>query len=152
MEDTVVVGIGNPFRGDDGAGWAVIDALEAKKIDVPLYKQRGDITELLDLFAEYSNVFLVDACTGVNLRIDIHEQSIPEDNPQTSTHGMGIAQAIAFAKNLNLLPKKLILYAIAGKNFNIGDPLSPSLDLEINRVAKAIEGEILCTKKASWTI
>jgi hydrogenase maturation protease len=152
MNDTIVVGIGNPFRGDDGAGWAVIDALEAKNINVPLCKQRGDIAELLDVFAQYSNVYLVDACTGVNVRIDVQEQSIPEDNPQTSTHGMGIAQAVALAKNLNLLPKKLILYAIAGKNFNIGDPLSPSLDLEINRVANAIEGEIICMKKASWTI
>ena len=28
MHDTIVVGIGNQYRGDDGIGWAVIDGRE----------------------------------------------------------------------------------------------------------------------------
>ena len=32
MNKTVVIGMGNPLRGDDGAGWAVVDALWANPI------------------------------------------------------------------------------------------------------------------------
>lgn len=143
MAEVIIAGIGNPYRGDDGAGWAVIDALKKQRVDWPLSKLRGEITELLDLFSGYNTVFLVDACfssspIGTWSRINASQEALPDETSQTSTHGLGIAQAIALAKNLNMLPEKLIIYAIVGDKFNISDTLSPAVEQAVDLVATAL--------------
>lgn len=147
MSDRIIVGIGNPFRGDDGAGWAVIDRLNGKlNASIVLSKQQGDIVELLDAFSNYAIVFLIDACHSKNLkngwqRIDYHRNAIEIESHQTSTHGLNISQAIALAKNLNQLPQKLIIYAIAGENYQMGQMLSESVMKYAEEVAEAILNE-----------
>lgn len=147
MADMIIVGIGNPYRGDDAAGLAVIDGLkETAGSAIKLVKQQGDIAELLDIFAHHKSVYLVDACrsselTGAWQRIDVHQQPIPPENSQTSTHGFSVSQAIALAKNLDQLPNKLILYAITGYNYSVSSTLSPSVAKSIDSVIKAILNE-----------
>lgn len=138
MDKIVVVGIGNPFRGDDGAGWAVIDALKGRvNAKITLNKIRGDISEVLDYFENDSIVYLIDACkkeapAGTWQRIDALSDPLLLERAQTSTHGLSISQAISLGKALNQLPIKLIIYAINGDHYSIGNDLSPP-------VAKAIE-------------
>lgn len=147
MADIVIVGIGNPYRGDDAAGWAVIDGLKEKTGSViKLVKQRGDIAELIDTFAQHKNVYIIDACSssdpvGTWKRIDVHKQSIVDENPQTSTHGFSLSQAISLAKNLRQLPNKLILYVINGDNYSISEILSPSVAISVECVINAILNE-----------
>jgi hydrogenase maturation protease len=147
MADTIIIGIGNPFRGDDGAGWAVVDQLKGKlNPSIPTSKQRGDIAELLDAFANYKVVFLIDACRSKNSqslwqRIDFYREPLEIESHQTSTHGLNISQALALAKNLDLLPQKLIIYAIAGKCYQMCDILSPPVAKAIEEVTAAILNE-----------
>lgn len=147
MADIIIVGIGNPYRGDDAVGWAVVDGLREKlRSGIELVKQRGDIAELIDLFSRHKSVYLVDACSSSELagswqRIDVHQQPIPKENPQTSTHGFSISQAISLAKNLDQLPNKLILYAINGDNYSISDALSSSVARSVDGVINAILNE-----------
>lgn len=140
-----MVGIGNPYRSDDAAGWAVIDALEGQVHgSIQLSKQRGDIAELLDVFSTSQTVFLVDACLSTEggwQRIDLCRQPLPEENTQTSTHGLSVAQAIALAKNLEIMPPKLILYAIAGDQYGVGGRLSPHVEKSVKQVVKEILNE-----------
>lgn len=151
-EEIAIVGIGNPYRGDDGAGWAVIDALQGN-LPVPLLKQRGDIAALLDLFSRYPTLILIDACTaptGSWFRINALKEPLPPDNRQTSTHGLNLSQAIELAKTMDQLPANLILYAICGENFQINAPLSHNVARTIPIVAHEIIQEMkTCTKKAS---
>lgn len=147
MDDIIIVGIGNPYRGDDIAGWAVIDGLQKiAGTALKLVKQQGDIAELLEIFARHKSVYLVDACrsgelSGTWQRIDVHQQPIPPDNARTSTHGFSVSQAIALAKNLDQLPNKLILYAISGDNYSISSNPSPAVSKSIDSVIKAIFNE-----------
>ena len=144
MADILIIGIGNPFRGDDGAGWAVVDALEGKvDAGIKLSKIRGDIAELLDVFANYSTVYLIDACSTNALpghwqRIDARRSPLPQENSQTSTHGLSLSQAIALAKTLDQLPSKLIIYAIAGDLYHLSPTLSPPVAQVISIVAQNI--------------
>jgi hydrogenase maturation protease len=143
----VVIGIGNPFRGDDGVGWIVIDKLKEKlNASVDLSKQQGDIVELLDAFSHYATVFLIDACHSKVFkngwqRIDYNQDDLEIESHQTSTHGLNISQAIALAKNLNQLPQKLIIYAITGECYQVGQLLSPSSAKHAEDVAEAILNE-----------
>lgn len=142
--DIIIVGIGNPYRGDDAAGWAVIDGLkDTIGSAIELIKERGGVAELIDIFSRYKSVYLVDACrsggfVGSWRRIDVHKQPIMEENAQTSTHGFSLSQAISLAKNLDQLPNKLILYAINGDNYSISNELSPAVAKSVDSVIKAI--------------
>ncbi len=147
MADIIVVGIGNPYRGDDAAGWAVIDGLmEIVGSVIKLVKERGDIADLIDIFSRYKSVYLIDACLSSELigtwqRIDVNKQPIVEKNVQASTHGFSVCQAISLAKNLDQLPNKLILYAINGDNYSVSNALSPSVARGVDSVIKAILNE-----------
>jgi len=137
MAEIAIIGIGNPFRGDDGAGWAVIEALEGKMpAQIKLSKIRGEIAEILEYFESYPVIYLIDACvgsasTGTWKRMDALVDPVDFEQSQTSTHGLSISQAISLAKNLNQLPSKLILYAIYGDHYTTSQGLS-------SKVAKAI--------------
>jgi len=146
MTDIIIVGIGNRYRGDDGAGWAVIDKLIVISKAIKLVRQQGDIAELIDIFANYKSVYLVDAClSNAHIeswkRIDLNKQTVIEENLQTSTHGFSVSQAISLAKNLNRLPDNFILYMISGDNYNISDQLSPPVAGSVAQVVKALLNE-----------
>ncbi len=147
MAEIIVVGIGNQFRGEDAAGWVVIDALEGKVNGaVALSKQRGDIAEMIDIFANYAHVYVVDACLtnapeGAWQRIDALKQPLPVEQNQTSTHGFSISQAIAFAQSLDQLPAQLIVYAITGTRFAVSEALSPGVAKAVEVVVEAIINE-----------
>jgi hydrogenase maturation protease len=144
MREAMVVGIGNPYRSDDAAGWAVIDAIKDKAgPNLKCSKSRGDLAELLELFAKHPCVYLVDACLAPDsekpwLRIDASRHEVALDAAQSSTHGLGVSQAIALAKNLGQMPLKLIIYALPGTNFTLGNTLSPAMRQTIAEVAEAI--------------
>lgn len=151
MGDVAIGGIGNPYRGDDGAGWAVIDGL--KNLPVKLVKMGGDIAELLDLFAHHQSVYLVDACLGGLpgqwKRIDLLKEPLMQETPQTSTHGFTITQALSLAGNLGQLPPKLILYAISIDNYTMSEGLSKSVEEAVKGVIEALlKEEELCTNRA----
>lgn len=146
MSEIIIVGVGNPYRGDDGAGWAVIDGLKKRlNSNIELLKQKGDIAEIIDIFSTHPCVYLVDACSSQAVhswqRIDVLVQPIQEKHSLTSTHGFSIAQAVSLAKNLGQLPNKLILYAINGDHYAMSDVLSPSVKQSIDHVINEILNE-----------
>lgn len=156
MAELIVIGIGNPYRGDDGVGWIVVDQLKEKlNSSINLSKQRGDIGELLDAFSKHKIVFLIDACNPNTFknpwkRIDCNQGALEIESHQTSTHGLNISQAIALAKILDQLPKKLIIYAIAGHCYQMCETLSPSVERAAREVVKAILNEedvLICMNK-----
>ena len=156
MSKIAILGIGNWFRGDDAAGWNVIDALDGKlPSSITLCKARGDLAEILDLFARYSIVFVVDASIAKALeehwvRIDLHHDPQFAKNNLTSTHGLTIREAVELANTLGEIPSTLILYLIPGENFSISEGLSPSVERAVAQVVRALlnEEEIqACTKE-----
>ena len=154
MNNWAIVGIGNPDRQDDGAGWRVIDGIRGQvPPEVYLTKQKGNIEALLDLFSRYSSIILVDAClsedkAGTWRRIDALHEAIPMEKVRASTHGFGISQAIHLARTLHQLPSKLFLYALSGKEFQMGNSLSSSVEEAIPHIIKDI---LSCMKNLSPT-
>ena len=129
MCDITIIGIGNPDRGDDGAGWALIDAIQDLLPPcIVCRKSRGDISELLDLFSSSSTIYIIDAIlcdlkAGEILQLD--ENNLEDfDNKATSTHALSLSRVIEMATLLEAMPKKLILYAISGKNYSLASNIS----------------------------
>jgi hydrogenase maturation protease len=127
----LVVGIGNPYRCDDGVGPLIAEHLG--KILPEQVKIRSHITDglsLIHLWKEYDCVYLIDAVSsgrtpGRVYRFDVLTEPLsPNFFTNYSTHSINLAETIALAGNLDMLPEKLIIYGVEGKDFSIGHGLS----------------------------
>ena len=127
----LIVGIGNRFRRDDGVGPWVADALRDAGRQVHVHA--GDGTALLDLFAVHGDIILVDATRsgavpGDLVRIDAGAEPLHADMFHYSTHRFGLAEAVETARALDLLPARLRVFGIEGKDFGAGIGLSDPVE------------------------
>jgi hydrogenase maturation protease len=143
-----VLGIGNPERGDDGAGRAVARRLrEVLPDDVTVAEADGEAADLVARLAGAQVAFLVDACVsgapaGTVRRIDAGREPLDPEAFAVSSHGLGPAQAVELARALGSLPPTCVVYAIEGESFDPGAPLSPAVAEAVERVAKRLRAEL----------
>jgi len=147
--NTIFIGVGNPFRSDDGAGKAVVRRLRgAMPPDVKTFEETGDGVELLEAWKGAECVILVDAVQsgappGTIHRFDAHTEKLPVWFSHSSTHSFGVAEAIELARAMGDLPPRLIVYGIEGLDFSAGTELSPEVTNVIPGAANLILQEIL---------
>jgi len=150
----LVIGIGNPDRGDDGAGRAAAKWLRDRPLSgVDIIEHDGEVSSLLDRLDGAAAVYLIDACTsgapaGAVHRIDAAAAPLPQEAFSLSTHGLGLAEAIELARALGRLPERCIVYAIEGRNFDTGAPLSPPVAAAIAVAGERVQAE-LCAVEAA---
>ncbi len=127
---TRLIGIGHPFRGDDRAGLWVARRLKAHADEsFEVCEHSGEAAGLMTLFEGRGRVLLVDAvCSGGTpgtlYRFDAALGPLPAGCFGASTHHLGVAEAIEWARALGRLPQTLIVYGIEGADFSPGEALS----------------------------
>ncbi len=143
----MIVGVGNIYRGDDGAGILVArflrrcfgDKVKIVGIDI-------SFEGLLELFDKLDFMILVDAIVSKGGIGDIHRIEVGEkffyQGEFYSTHSIGIGDYIKIAQSLGKMPRKLIIYGIVGGNFEIGASISPKVKTACKKVVNLILKEI----------
>ncbi|MBV8257430.1 MAG: hydrogenase maturation protease [Actinobacteria bacterium] len=145
---TCVVGVGNALRGDDAAGLVVVQLLEADPPDgVRLMTCEGEPLSLLSSWGTCDTVYVVDAtnsgiAAGTVRRFEADAAPLPDDLNHSSTHLLGVAEAIELGRTLGKLPPRTVLYAIEGAAFDTGGPLSLEVAAAVEQVAAAIREEL----------
>jgi hydrogenase maturation protease len=140
----LVIGVGNPWRGDDGAGLAVTRRLrELSPAGVEVREIEGDATALMDVWAGADRVVVIDAAQsgappGTVRRFDAHAKALPARLLRSSTHAFGVPEAIELARALGRLPATVDVYAIEGASFATGDRLTPSVEQATETLAAAL--------------
>lgn len=148
-KDTVVIGIGNPDRGDDGAGRAVARRLRGTlPRGVELLEHDGEATSLLACIEGKEAVYLVDACVsgaapGTVRRFDASAEPLPREAFDLSSHGLGLAAAVELGRTLGQLPGRCVVYAVEAASFDFGESLSPAVEAAIAEVAKRVRAELV---------
>ena len=142
---TVVVGVGNELRGDDAVGLHVARALT--DIDAAVVECEGEPVGLLDSWDGYDRAILVDATEsgaepGTVRRLPADEQPLPPELQRSSTHLLGVAEAVELARALGRLPARTVVYGIEGASFDTGAALSPEAAAAVEVVAAAIRREV----------
>jgi hydrogenase maturation protease len=145
----MVVGVGNALRGDDGAGPEVARRLRGRAgaADVAVRELEGEGVGLLDLWEGARAVVVVDtvrsgAAPGTIHRLDVTHRPLPAGlRGSSSTHAIGIAEAIELARVLGRLPRRVIVYGVEGRNFRAGAALSPAVAENLAGVADAVLNE-----------
>jgi hydrogenase maturation protease len=144
----LIIGIGNPDRGDDGVGHAVVRRLEGRvPPDVALLRRSGEAATLVDDLAGAAAVWLIDAAGSAGApetirRFDAAAGALPSALGGVSSHGFGLAQAIELARTLGTLPESCVVYAIEGSCYDPGRPLTPEVARAAATVAERILAEL----------
>jgi hydrogenase maturation protease len=153
---TLVLGVGNPFRRDDGIGPAVISRLKAewrlpeshrlREPKVDLLDGGTDGLSLIDHIEGYEKVLVVDAVDMEMVPGEVRVFS-PEEARLTikadtlSTHGFGLAEVIALMEKLEMKVDMYII-GIQAKDVNFGEGMSPEVSSKIEGILKLIKENI----------
>ncbi|MFN8007795.1 MAG: hydrogenase maturation protease [Terriglobia bacterium] len=126
----LIIGYGSEFRGDDAAGLLV--ARRLRELGLNAREHIGDGFALIELWKSATEVVLVDALTpqenpGRVWFWDGRQAPLESEWLHSSSHLVGIAEAIEMARLLDALPEKLWIYGIEGKQFQPGS--APSLEV-----------------------
>ncbi|MER6628921.1 hydrogenase maturation protease [Streptomyces sp. NPDC000987] len=150
---TAVIGVGNDFRRDDGVGWAVVARLRERAAgrpgapDTVFATCDGDPGRLIGLWEGAGLAVVVDAAhahpgtPGRVHRIEVDGGHLSAPSA-TSTHGLGLGEAVELARVLGLLPERLVVYAVEGADCDFGAGLSPAVAAAVEPLADAVEDEL----------
>jgi hydrogenase maturation protease len=148
VAERLVVGIGNPDRGDDAVGRLVARALRARvPADVRVVELDGEATVLLAELQSARCAWLIDAASsgappGTIHRIDCTAADMTLPSGGVSSHGFGVTEAIALARALAVLPLQCIVYAVEAAEFTAGAALSSEVARAVDEVAARIAAEL----------
>jgi hydrogenase maturation protease len=135
-----VVGIGNPLRGDDGVGWAVIELLAELAIDsVQAICVHQLLPELLDTIHTSEQVVFVDATVdGAPGSVVVTSIQPATDGP-ASSHQIGPAVLLAMGMELYGRMPTAHLITITGQDFGFHEQLTPTVQQAIAETIHQIE-------------
>jgi hydrogenase maturation protease len=132
-----VIGIGNDWRRDDGAGLEVARRLGGAQLG-------GEPIGLIAAFDADDDVVVVDAVSsgsrpGTLHVFDASTERLPAELfGSSSTHALGLAEAIEIARSLDRLPARVRVVGIEGARFGYGRGLSPEVEAAVEECTKSI--------------
>jgi hydrogenase maturation protease len=129
---TLLIGLGNDFRGDDGAGLEVARRVRTRgPVGIDVIELPGDPVALIEAWRGAADAVVVDAMQsgrppGTIARIEVTDGHADGTlaMPARSSHGLGLAEAIALAHTLRQLPARLVVYGIEVATLEHGASLS----------------------------
>ncbi|MFG2848159.1 hydrogenase maturation protease [Kitasatospora sp. NPDC048296] len=151
----VVIGVGNEYRHDDGAAVSVLAQLATDDLPVDrITLCDGEPTRLMELWEGADLAVVVDAVhshpgePGRIHRVTVDADHLladplADEEAAAGTHGLGLGHAVALAAALAKLPRELLIVAVEGADFSIGEGLSPAVADAVPRavaeVRRAVE-------------
>ncbi|MFG1647572.1 hydrogenase maturation protease [Amycolatopsis sp. NPDC049252] len=139
----VVLGLGNPLRGDDGIGPAVAEAVRLAGVPgVRVVRCVADPAELVDAWADADPAVLVDA-----VRSRSHDPgevlfftggSGWPGGSGRGTHALGVDDAIRLGRALGRSPRRLVAVGVAGAAFEPGAGMSPPVAAALPAAVEAV--------------
>ena len=144
----LVIGVGNPYRRDDGVGSKVIKILQQENnSDFVLLDGGTDGLALLDQLAQYERAVIIDAVQmlespGVVKLFAPSEAKIKIKNDVLSTHGFGLAEMFKLVEQLNIKTDIKII-GVQPKDIDFGEELSEEVKKTIPQIIEIIKKLVL---------
>jgi len=159
MAKMKIIGLGNPFMGDDAVGILVARQLCAySSPHVSILEGGLAGLNLLHDMEGTDTLILIDAVHSHSKTGKIFRFTLPQDlekigklawgTSASSTHTFGLAEALTLAHTLEELPPHTILYGIELGHIQKGQALSPKVSLGMEKLVKIITVEELSLSHA----
>ena len=147
----LVIGVGNRWRGDDGIGPSTIAALaRIDGLDAELLTLDGEPARLVAAWQDRPCVVVVDAIVAGDPPGTVHVitdlDRLPSAVADASSHGGGIAEAVALGRALEQLPDRLLVVGVEPAAVGHGEELSPPVAASVDAVVRLVAAAVTpCT-------
>ena len=150
--DTLILALGNPLRGDDGVGAAVLSGLAEADLPpgVALLDGGTPGLETVLLLQDHRRVIIVDAA-DMGCEPGTWKRFVPGDDAylqpadmalRGTLHYAGLAEALALGDALGVLPDEIVVYGIQPTEIGWSPGLSTAVQDAIPAVCQAILCEL----------
>jgi hydrogenase maturation protease len=154
MMNIKIIGLGNPFRGDDAVGNLVArQLLPYQGPSVSIIEGGVAGLNLLHEMEGMDKLILIDALSSQSEEGTITRFTIPQDldkiarfawSPSgSSTHDLGLQEALTLANTLRDFPPYVLIYGIELGRIDHGFELSPKVAEAVHTVVNRIASEEL---------
>jgi hydrogenase maturation protease len=138
----LVIGYGNPQRGDDGVAWKVLDALRASQSRgaPPLRLKRVHqlAPELAEPASRARAVIFVDARADAAPGAISCEPVTPGAGTASLTHSLSPQAVLLYAERLFGHVPRAAVVTVGGSSFDHGSELSPEALLAVPKAARRV--------------
>jgi hydrogenase maturation protease len=143
----VVIGIGNPFRRDDGIGPEVATQIQGQRLPgVRVVISDGEPAGLLEAWEGADLAVVVDAIQQVpGSPGSIHRltaSQLETGCTAASSHGLGVPDAIRLGRALERLPRQVVILAVEGADTGPGTGLSDAVAAAVPQAVAAVMAEL----------
>jgi hydrogenase maturation protease len=149
---TVIVGLGQPYRGDDGAGNAVVNRLaQTRGLPQNINIMEGGTSALFDaiLSNKYERVILIDAAEigrqpGEWICLNSEQATGTPNNRDCAEdgHQLNPGNLLALGRVLGVLPREMLIYAVQPLSLEWTGNLSLPVRKAVSEISESILREI----------
>jgi hydrogenase maturation protease len=145
---TLVLGLGNPLRGDDGVGAAVLDSLRSSDLVPPWVHvwsaEDGDVLGPM-LAGPWRRIVVVDAADlgkapGEWMRLGAGALAVLPG--RASSHRVSLVDALGIAQALGQGPDRLTIFAVQPLSIDWGSGLSEPVAQALAGLVEAVLWEV----------
>ncbi len=148
---TLVLGLGNPLRGDDGVGVRVVQHLAQCRLpgNVEVLDGGTQGLGLVSLLEGRQRAIVVDAADmgrapGEFVRFALEEaRLLGEDEGRFCVHAAGLREALLLARALGILPKEVVLFGVQPARVAWETGLSPQVEAALLSLTEAVLREVM---------
>ena len=145
MPHTLIIGYGNPLRGDDGFGWHAAVRLQEIIHDagIEILAVHQLTPELMDPVSRARRVIFIDAAVGEDAgKLTVSALETSGGPAPAFTHFATPAALLEGARSLYGAKPEALLITVVGLDFEIGEELSGPVRLALESLAGKI-GELI---------
>jgi hydrogenase maturation protease len=142
---TLVLGLGNPLRGDDAIGLRVAEEVRRRELPVDVDVDSGGGLRVMERLVGYDRAVLVDAmisggAPGTVRRLDAEALRTQHTS---SSHEVSLATALTLARRLGLsVPPQVPVVAVEiAPALEFREELSPEVQAALPAAVRAVEDE-----------
>lgn len=146
---TLIIGLGNILKGDDGIGVRVAEILSLRELPAGVAVEEVGTPgiDLMNRFEGWQKVILVDAVQmgakpGTWRRFSPQDVRLIANGNVLSLHEPDLASVLELAQALNMLPDEIVIYGVEPQDLTFMAPLSSPVEAIINVIAEQILSEI----------
>jgi hydrogenase maturation protease len=143
MKKTLIIGYGNPLRGDDGIGWvAARELLEryAAHRELEVLTEHQLTPELAVEIPRFERVILIDAgIEGKPGNVECQRIDTGLQPPQSISHHLSPQSLLVLAQECYQANPEAYLITITGENFGYVESLSETINHSLQKVYQMIE-------------
>ena len=142
---TLILGLGNPLRGDDGVGCRMVEELMHPELPPGVQVLDGGAggLGLLDLMEGWERVVIVDAAEmgqkpGEFVRFTPADVRLASASDRFSLHHAGLSEVLALADALDRTLPEMVIFGVQPARVGWGEGLSPAVEAALPALIAAV--------------